>query len=122
MASARATAEKLLAKADVKIGGDRASDIQVHDERLFRRVLSGGSVGLGESLHPEHTNRDAEPSVHRVNLRFVFEKQEGNNFWGTSTGTSGTSERILGAIGRDGKSGVLINARGRCRVFLGPGG
>jgi hypothetical protein len=80
-------------------------------------LVTGQAVGLGESLHPEHTNRDAEPSVHRVNLRFVFEKQEGNNFWGTSTGTSGTSERILGAIGRDGKSGVLINARGNQQQF-----
>ncbi len=79
--------------------------------------VTGQSVGIGESLHPEHTNRGAEPAVHRVNLRFVFEKQEGNNFWGTSTGASGTSERVLGAISRDGKSGVLINARGNRQQF-----
>ena len=41
--------EKLLAHADVKIGGDRAWDIQIHDERLYKRVLSGGTLGLGES-------------------------------------------------------------------------
>ncbi|MBV8410337.1 MAG: hypothetical protein JOY64_22110 [Alphaproteobacteria bacterium] len=80
-------------------------------------LVTGQSVGLGESLHPEHTNREVEPKVHRVNLRFVFEKQEGNNFWGTSTGPSGTAERILGAIARDNKTGVLINARGNQQQF-----
>jgi hypothetical protein len=30
---------------------------------------------------------------------------------------SGTSERILGAIARDGKSGILINARGNQQQF-----
>jgi hypothetical protein len=80
-------------------------------------LVTGQAVGVGESFHPEHSNRDAEPSVHRVNLRFVFVKQEGNNFWGTSTGTSGTSERILGAIAKGGKSGVLINARGNQQQF-----
>jgi hypothetical protein len=79
--------------------------------------VSGQSVGLGESLHPEHTNRDAEPKVHQVNLRFVFEKQEGNNFWGKSTGRSGTSEHILGAVSRNGKTGVLVNARGNQQQF-----
>ena len=80
-------------------------------------LVTGQSVSIGESLHPEHSNRDAEPVVHRVNLRFVFEKQEGNNFWGTSTGKSGTSERILGAISKDGKTGILINARGNQQVL-----
>jgi cyclopropane-fatty-acyl-phospholipid synthase len=39
----------LLSLADVKINGDRPWDIQVHDERLCSRVLSGGSLALGES-------------------------------------------------------------------------
>lgn len=42
-------AADLLAKADVRINGDRPWDIQVHDERLFNRVLSGGTLALGES-------------------------------------------------------------------------
>ena len=41
--------EKLLAIADVEIGGSRPWDIQVHDDRLYKRVLTGGTVGLGES-------------------------------------------------------------------------
>ncbi len=39
----------LLAEADVRIGGDRAWDLQVHDPRVYARVLGQGSLGLGES-------------------------------------------------------------------------
>ncbi|MFT3761938.1 MAG: cyclopropane fatty acyl phospholipid synthase [Pseudoxanthomonas sp.] len=41
--------EALLASADVRIGGDRAWDLQVHDPRLYARLLAQGSLGLGES-------------------------------------------------------------------------
>lgn len=40
---------ELLALADVEINGSRPHDIQVHDERLYGRVLSQGSMGLGEA-------------------------------------------------------------------------
>ena len=39
----------LLATVDVKINGDRPWDLIVHDERLYNRVLSGGSIGAGEA-------------------------------------------------------------------------
>jgi len=39
----------LLARADVKIDGDRPQDIVVHDKRLFRKVILLGSLGLGEA-------------------------------------------------------------------------
>ncbi|NLA69014.1 MAG: cyclopropane fatty acyl phospholipid synthase [Gammaproteobacteria bacterium] len=39
----------LLAEADVRVGGDRPWDMQVHDERLPARLLAGGSLALGES-------------------------------------------------------------------------
>lgn len=41
--------EELLTHADVKINGDRPSDIQVHDDRFYSRVLKDGALGLGES-------------------------------------------------------------------------
>ncbi|MFB6098669.1 MAG: cyclopropane fatty acyl phospholipid synthase [Salinibacter sp.] len=41
--------QDLLQEADVRINGDRPWDPQVHDERLYRRVLSGGSLALGEA-------------------------------------------------------------------------
>ncbi len=39
----------LLAEADVRIGGLRPWDIQVHDPHFYARVLGQGSLGLGES-------------------------------------------------------------------------
>ncbi len=41
--------ERLLALADVRIDGDRDWDMQVHDPRLPARLLTQGSLGLGES-------------------------------------------------------------------------
>jgi cyclopropane-fatty-acyl-phospholipid synthase len=41
--------EPLLEQANVRIGGARPWDIRVHDNRLFDRVLSQGSLGLGEA-------------------------------------------------------------------------
>ncbi len=35
--------------ADIRIGGDRPWDVRVHDERLYRRVLASGTLGLGEA-------------------------------------------------------------------------
>ncbi len=39
----------VLASADILVGGNRPWDIQVHDDRLYARVLAGGTLGLGES-------------------------------------------------------------------------
>lgn len=39
----------ILAQADIRIGGDRPWDIEVHDPRFYGRVLSGGTLGVGES-------------------------------------------------------------------------
>lgn len=49
MFSYREKVKKILAGIDVSIDGNRNWDIQVHDERLYRRVIMSGSVGLGES-------------------------------------------------------------------------
>lgn len=49
MASARAFVEDLFKKADITVGGNRPQDIQVHDERLYSRVLRYGTLGLGEA-------------------------------------------------------------------------
>ena len=39
----------VLAKADIVINGDRPWDVQVHNENLYQRVISQGSLGLGEA-------------------------------------------------------------------------
>ena len=41
--------ERLLALAGIEIDGSRPWDIHVHDDRLYTRVLSGGSLALGQS-------------------------------------------------------------------------
>ena len=46
---AREKVEGLLALADVRVGGTRPWDLQVHDSRLYSRLLAGGSLTLGES-------------------------------------------------------------------------
>lgn len=35
--------------ADVRLNGGRRWDMQVHDERLYRRILAGGSLAAGEA-------------------------------------------------------------------------
>lgn len=41
--------ERLLEPSGVRLNGDRPFDIQVHDERLYARVLAQGSLGFGEA-------------------------------------------------------------------------
>ena len=41
--------KEMLAKIDVRINGTRPWDIQVHDDRLWGRVIRQGSLGLGEA-------------------------------------------------------------------------
>jgi len=45
----RQTVERLLEGSTVAIDGPSPWDIQVHDERLYGRVLSQGSLGFGEA-------------------------------------------------------------------------
>ncbi|KKB76185.1 cyclopropane fatty acyl phospholipid synthase [Devosia limi DSM 17137] len=47
--TARNFIETQLQRADVAIGGSRSWDLQVHNEALYGRVLSQGTLGLGES-------------------------------------------------------------------------
>ncbi|MFZ2187642.1 MAG: cyclopropane fatty acyl phospholipid synthase [Candidatus Moraniibacteriota bacterium] len=47
--SLKEKSRQILARADIQINGDRPWDIAVHDERLYRRVLTQGSLGLGEA-------------------------------------------------------------------------
>ena len=45
----RTILERLLARADVAIDGDRPWDIRVHDDRFYSRVIRNGNLGLGEA-------------------------------------------------------------------------
>lgn len=44
-----AVIRRLLASADIRINGDRPWDIRVHNDDFYPRVLTGGSMALGES-------------------------------------------------------------------------
>ncbi|MBI4116367.1 cyclopropane fatty acyl phospholipid synthase [Candidatus Pacearchaeota archaeon] len=41
--------ESLLENADIKINGSRAWDIKIRNEKIYKRVIAGGSLALGES-------------------------------------------------------------------------
>ncbi len=41
--------ERWAEAADIRVGGDRPWDVQVHDDRTFARVLATGTLGLGEA-------------------------------------------------------------------------
>jgi cyclopropane-fatty-acyl-phospholipid synthase len=49
----RKIVEDLFREADVLIDGDRPWDIMVHDDRFYQRLLTDGSLGMGESYMDE---------------------------------------------------------------------
>ena len=49
MSHAETLIRQILSEADIEINGSRPWDIQVHEPAFYSRVLSQGSLGLGES-------------------------------------------------------------------------
>lgn len=49
MADIKQKIEELLTLADIQVNGNRPWDMQVHNEDLYSRILSQGSLGLGEA-------------------------------------------------------------------------
>lgn len=49
MQNSKGYVQDLLKRADITINGDRPWDIQVHNDQLYDRVLSKGSLALGEA-------------------------------------------------------------------------
>ena len=49
MSNLKEIVQNILDQADVKVNGNRPWDIKGHNEKLYQRVLSGGSLALGES-------------------------------------------------------------------------
>lgn len=47
--TAKRFVQNQLARTEIEIGGSRPWDVQVHNESLYGRVLSQGTLGLGES-------------------------------------------------------------------------
>lgn len=59
MATAKTYIETLLRPADIQINGTRAHDIQIHDERVYARVIKQGTLGFGESYMDGWWDADA---------------------------------------------------------------
>jgi cyclopropane-fatty-acyl-phospholipid synthase len=49
LADFKRTVSKLFESVDIEVNGSRSFDIQVHNDLFYSRVLSGGSLALGES-------------------------------------------------------------------------
>ena len=60
-----------MAPADIRVNGNRPWDLQVHDARLYQRVLSHGSLAAGESYMDGWWDVDALDEffarIHRLN-------------------------------------------------------
>ncbi|HEY8595957.1 MAG TPA: cyclopropane fatty acyl phospholipid synthase [Devosiaceae bacterium] len=39
----------ILARCDIEVGGDRPWDVRIHDERLYERLMTQGTLALGEA-------------------------------------------------------------------------
>ncbi len=76
----RNTFEKLLNLAEVEINGSNPWDIQVHNERMYERVLAQGSLGLGESYMDSWWDCERlDQFIHRV-LSARLDKKIKKNF------------------------------------------
>jgi len=74
---------ELLSGAGIAINGTMPWDIQVHDDRLYRRVLSEGNLGLGESYMDRWWDCEAlDECVNRI-LRARLDQEILRN-WKTS--------------------------------------
>jgi cyclopropane-fatty-acyl-phospholipid synthase len=49
MNAAKSRIKDLLESVDIRINGNRPWDIKVHNENLYRRIISKGSIGIGEA-------------------------------------------------------------------------
>jgi len=49
MSLAQQKIEEILLLADIQTNGQRPADMQIHDKRVFQRILANGSLGLGEA-------------------------------------------------------------------------
>jgi len=72
----------LLAEADVRVGGQRPWDIQVHDARFYARVLSHGSLGLGESyMDGDWDCPSLDGALYRLLRARVDERVRAGDIW-----------------------------------------
>lgn len=65
--SAESTVRKILDESGIEINGSNRCDIQVHDPRFYNRLMSEGSLGLGESYMDAWWEvKDLEEFLYRI--------------------------------------------------------
>ena len=73
--------QEILDGADVKINGNRPQDIKVHNEDFYARVLSGGSLAIGESYVDGWWDCEAlDEFFYRILKSNLREKIKGNKY------------------------------------------
>lgn len=79
MGNLKKTAEDLLFSAGIEINGYNPWDIQVHNEHFYRRVLTQGSLGLGESYMDGWWDCDElDGFMYRILRKNLEDKVRGN--------------------------------------------
>ena len=58
----------LFKKADIEVNGARSWDIQVHNDQLYSRLLSHGSLGLGEAYMEKWWDEEVNIQPDHVHL------------------------------------------------------
>lgn len=66
---------RLFEDADIRVDGARPQDMQVHDKRLYTRILSNGSLGFGESYMDGQWDCDALDELTAKLLRADIDKK-----------------------------------------------
>jgi len=72
--------QNLLALADIRINGSRPWDIQIHNDRFYSRVLSEGTLGMGESYMDGWWDCDALDEMCCRAIRAELEERISLNF------------------------------------------
>ncbi len=59
--------ERMIEPTDIRIDGDRPWDVRVHDDRLYQRLLTNGTLGFGEAYMDGWWDCDAiDQMIHRA--------------------------------------------------------
>ena len=101
-ASSKQVAQRILARLDVQVNGNRPWDIQVNNPEFFNRILAGGSLALGESYMDGWWGCEALDQLFDRILGARLEKQVKKE------------KHILSAILR----AKLINAQSKSKAYI----
>lgn len=71
----RLRAERLLDTADVRLDGVRATDLAIHDDRVFARAFAHGTLGFGESYMDGDWDAEDVPGLLRRLLAARLDEQ-----------------------------------------------